>query len=82
MDKTVRMTDAAERATAIVTAVLAGRMDEARQSFNSQVLEAFTDEVRGTASRRSPGSSGSSRASATASPSSAVSATTRSSTSR
>jgi len=47
MDKTVRMTDAAERAVAIVTAVLDGRMDEARRSFNPQVLEAFTDEVRG-----------------------------------
>ncbi|MFD4555215.1 DUF3887 domain-containing protein [Streptomyces sp. NPDC058469] len=31
----------------IVTAVLEGRMDEARQSFNAQVVEAFTDEVRG-----------------------------------
>ena len=49
MDKTVRMTDAAERATAIVTAVLDGRMDEARQSFDAQVLAAFTDEVRGDA---------------------------------
>ncbi|MFF4500082.1 DUF3887 domain-containing protein [Streptomyces sp. NPDC001401] len=47
MDKTVRMSDAAERARTIVTAVLEGRMDEARQSFNTQVLEAFTDEVRG-----------------------------------
>ncbi|MFD8420878.1 DUF3887 domain-containing protein [Streptomyces sp. NPDC059466] len=47
MDKTVRMADAAERALAIVTDVLEGRMDEARRSFNSQVLEAFTDEVRG-----------------------------------
>ncbi|MCQ4083523.1 DUF3887 domain-containing protein [Streptomyces sp. RB6PN25] len=47
MDKTVRMTDAAERATTIAAAVLGGRMDEARQSFNAQVLEAFTDEVRG-----------------------------------
>ncbi|MEV6508644.1 DUF3887 domain-containing protein [Streptomyces sp. NPDC051642] len=47
MDKTVRMADAAERAIAIVTAVLEGRMDEARQSFNAQVLEAFTDKVRG-----------------------------------
>jgi hypothetical protein len=47
MDKTVRMADAAERAVAIVSAVLDGRMDEARQSFNTQVLEAFTDEVRG-----------------------------------
>ncbi|MBF9067131.1 DUF3887 domain-containing protein [Streptacidiphilus fuscans] len=46
MDKTVHMTNAAERAIAIVTAVLEGRMDEARQSFNTQVLEAFTDEVR------------------------------------
>ncbi|MFG2881736.1 DUF3887 domain-containing protein [Streptomyces sp. NPDC048297] len=49
MDKTVHMTDAAERAITIVTAVLEGRMDEARQSFNAQVLEAFTDEVRGDA---------------------------------
>ncbi|MER6980335.1 DUF3887 domain-containing protein [Streptomyces carpinensis] len=48
MDKTVRMAGAAERAIAIVTAVLEGRMDEARQSFNAQVLEAFTDEVRGS----------------------------------
>jgi hypothetical protein len=47
MDKTVRMTDAAERAIKIVTDVLEGRMDEARKSFNAQVLEAFTDEVRG-----------------------------------
>ena len=47
MDKTVHMADAAERAVAITTAVLEGRMDEARQSFNGQVLEAFTDEVRG-----------------------------------
>ncbi|WP_327049238.1 DUF3887 domain-containing protein [Microbispora sp. NBC_01189] len=46
MDKTVRMPDAAERAITIATAVLDGRMDEARQSFNAQVLEAFTDEVR------------------------------------
>lgn len=48
MDKTVRMTDAAERAIEIVTAVLEGRMDQARRSFNTQVLEAFTDEVRGS----------------------------------
>ncbi|MEU6717369.1 DUF3887 domain-containing protein [Nonomuraea sp. NPDC046802] len=47
MDKTVHMADAAERAITIVTAVLEGRMDEARQSFNAQVLGAFTDEVRG-----------------------------------
>ncbi|MEY9872710.1 hypothetical protein ABH931_002187 [Streptacidiphilus sp. MAP12-33] len=46
MDKTVRMTDAAVRATAIATAVLDGRMDEARRSFNDEVLAAFTDEVR------------------------------------
>jgi hypothetical protein len=46
MDKTVHMLDAAERAITIATAVLDGRMDEARQSFNTEVLEAFTDEVR------------------------------------
>ncbi|WP_052433252.1 DUF3887 domain-containing protein [Streptacidiphilus carbonis] len=49
MDKTVRMADAAERAITIVTAVLDGRMDEARPSFDAKVLEAFTDEVRGDA---------------------------------
>jgi hypothetical protein len=49
MDKTVRMADAAERATAIVTDVLQGRMDDARPSFNAEVLEKFTDEVRGDA---------------------------------
>lgn len=47
MDKTVHLADAAERAVQIVTDVLEGRMDEARKTFNSQVLEAFTDEVRG-----------------------------------
>jgi hypothetical protein len=47
MDKTVHMADAAERALAIVTDVLEGRMNRARQSFNAEVLEAFTDEVRG-----------------------------------
>ncbi|MGY6023584.1 DUF3887 domain-containing protein [Streptomyces spinosirectus] len=46
MDKTVRMADAAPRAITIVKAVLDGRMDEARQSFDAQVLEAFTDEAR------------------------------------
>ena len=46
MDKTVRMADAAERATEIAAAVLDGRMDEARRSFNAEVLAAFTDEVR------------------------------------
>ncbi len=46
MDKTVHMTDAAERAVRIVTDVLEGRMDEARRSFNTEVLTAFTDEVR------------------------------------
>ena len=49
MDKTVRMADAAERAVTIVTAVLEGRMDEARQFFNAQVMAGFTDEVRGSA---------------------------------
>jgi hypothetical protein len=48
MDKTVHMTDAAERAVAIVKDVLDGRMDRARQSFNDEVLAAFTDEVRGS----------------------------------
>jgi hypothetical protein len=45
MDKSVRMTDAAERAVAIITAVLENRMDEARRSFNAEVLAALTDEV-------------------------------------
>src|SRR5262245_62165980 len=49
MDKTVRMTDAAERAREIVTDVLEGRMDKARRSFNAEVLEKFTDEGRATA---------------------------------
>ena len=49
MDKTVHMADAGERATMIAAAVLEGRMDEARKYFNAQVLEAFTDEVRGDA---------------------------------
>jgi hypothetical protein len=47
MDKTVHMADAAQRATAIVSDVLDGRMDQARASFNDQVLAAFTDEARG-----------------------------------
>ena len=47
MEKTVTMTDAAERATTVLADVLDGRMDEARKSFNAQVLAAFTDEVRG-----------------------------------
>jgi hypothetical protein len=47
MDKTVHMTDAGERARTIATAILDGRMDEARSYFNEQVLAAFTDEVRG-----------------------------------
>ncbi|MFE9425871.1 DUF3887 domain-containing protein [Kitasatospora sp. NPDC006697] len=46
MDKTVRMADAAARAIEIAAAVLDGRMDEARKSFNAEVLAAFTDEVR------------------------------------
>jgi hypothetical protein len=49
MDKTVRMADAAERAITVVAAVIEGRMDEARQSFNARAREAFTDEVRGSA---------------------------------
>jgi hypothetical protein len=49
MDKTVHMTDAAERATKIVTDILEGRMDQARPSFNDEVLAAFTDEARGNA---------------------------------
>jgi hypothetical protein len=49
MDKTITMTDAADRATTITRQVLDGRMDEARPSFNAQVLAAFTDEVRSAA---------------------------------
>ena len=49
MDKTVHMADAAERAVTVLTEVLDGRMDEARKSFNAEVLAAFTDEVRGSA---------------------------------
>jgi hypothetical protein len=49
MDKTVHMTDAAERAVTIATDVLDNRMDDARPSFNAEVLTAFTDEVRGDA---------------------------------
>jgi hypothetical protein len=49
MDKSVRMTDAPERARSIVTDVLEGRMDTARKSFNPQVLTAFTEQVRGEA---------------------------------
>ncbi|MET7473473.1 DUF3887 domain-containing protein [Streptomyces sp. NPDC005648] len=48
MDKTVHMTDAAERAVGIVEDVLEGRMERARRSFNDEVLAAFTDEVRGS----------------------------------
>jgi Protein of unknown function (DUF3887) len=48
MDKTVHMADAAERAAGIVTDVLEGRMDQARLSFNAEVMAAFTDEVRGS----------------------------------
>ena len=46
MDKTVHMTGAGERARAIAEDVLAGRMDAARPSFNDEVREKFTDEVR------------------------------------
>ncbi|MGB6208196.1 DUF3887 domain-containing protein [Mycobacterium sp.] len=49
MDRTVHMTDAAARAVEIVKDVLEDRMDEARKSFNDQVLAAFTDEKRGSA---------------------------------
>jgi hypothetical protein len=49
MDKTVHMADAAERAVKIATDILEGRMDQARPSFNAEVLAAFTDEVRGNA---------------------------------
>ena len=49
MDKSVHMDNAATRARSIVTEVLEGRMGEARKSFNAQVLEAFTDQVRGDA---------------------------------
>jgi len=49
MDKTVHMTDAAERAVTVATDVLENRMDDARPSFNAEVLAAFTDEVRGDA---------------------------------
>jgi hypothetical protein len=49
MDKTVLMTDAADRAVTIFTDVIEGRMDAARPAFNVQVLETFTDEVRGDA---------------------------------
>ena len=49
MDKTVYMTDAAERAVAVLTDVLEDRMDAARATFNAQVLELFTDKVRGDA---------------------------------
>jgi hypothetical protein len=50
MDKTVQMSDAAERAVNIATDVLEDRMDLARPFFNAEVLEKFTDEVRGDAS--------------------------------
>jgi hypothetical protein len=49
MEKTVTMTDAAERGREVLAAVLDGRMDEARKSFDAQVLAAFTDDVRGDA---------------------------------
>jgi hypothetical protein len=49
MNKTIVMHNAADRAREIVTDVLDGRMDQARKSFNPQVLAAFTDDVRGAA---------------------------------
>ena len=45
MDKTVYIADAAERAHEIITAVLDGRLDDVRPSFNAQLLDALTDEV-------------------------------------
>jgi hypothetical protein len=48
-DKTVHMPDAARRAVQVVTEILEDHLDEARPSFNAQVLAAFTDEVRGSA---------------------------------
>ena len=47
MDKTVHMAGAAARAREVTAAILDGRMDEARGSFDPQVREALTDEVRG-----------------------------------
>jgi hypothetical protein len=47
MDKAVRMTGAAERAAAIVSDILDGRMDQVRPFFTAQVLAAFTDQARG-----------------------------------
>ena len=49
MERTVHITDAAERAVRIITDFLEGRMDDARKSFNPQVLAALTDEKRGSA---------------------------------
>lgn len=48
MDKTVRMADAAQRAVAIATDVLDGRLDQARESFNAQVRDTLTDEMWGS----------------------------------
>jgi hypothetical protein len=48
MDKTVHFPDAGERATAVLTDVLTGHLDRARESFNNQVREALTDEVFGS----------------------------------
>jgi Protein of unknown function (DUF3887) len=49
MDKTVRITDAAERAVRIAADFLEGRMDDVRKSCNTEVLAALTDEKRGSA---------------------------------
>ena len=49
MDRAVHMTDAAERAVEITKDILDGHMDEARKSFNAQVLAAFTDQEQGNA---------------------------------
>jgi hypothetical protein len=48
MDKTVHMTDAGQRAVAIVTDVLEGRLDKARESFNAEVDAALTEDVWGS----------------------------------
>jgi hypothetical protein len=49
MDKTVYMAGAGERARTIAADIIEGRMDQARPSFNDEVNEKFTDQVRGDA---------------------------------
>ena len=48
MDKTVHFPEAGERATAVLTDVLTGHLDRARETFNTQVREGLTDEVFGS----------------------------------